>query len=558
MRPVVLVCVLSLFATTRTTVNLRSGDETVAELEAQYAQLLRRRAEKDFPDRSPMEISSERAEEDYFRKQLTQIPVSQLTTEKARLAYGIMKEDLESRLAVRICRRELWDISQTEGWQVGLAGLASNEAVATAADRQSALRNWQAAPKFIDTEIANLREGIAKGYTVPATIVGRVLRQVNAIIADPILLDSTAARSSDPDFAAKFRKLIASEILPALKRYRDFLAHDYAPHARTTLGISALPNGSACYAAYLRRYSTLQITPEEVYRRGEETVNQSTNEIKRLGEKLFATSDLHKIIVRSHSAKANRFQSKKELLGYAQRELERARSESAALFENLPTQPVVIKPLPAYQKNSGVSSHYEPQSDPSKPAVFWISLDDWKDETRASVEITVVHETFPGHHAQSVIARRDAPRSPIYGFIPNAAYVEGWANYAEQLAEDVGIVGDGYERIQRRVIFGRSLVLDSGVNVLGWSREQAERYAMETGLSRQTADDVIDRAVVEPGQLTSYELGGLEIRKLREQERHRLGSTFDLKTFHQEILDHGVVPLDTLRQLIEPPSYGSK
>lgn len=323
MRAVVLVCVLSLFATTRTTVKLRGGDETVAELERQYAHMLRHRAEEDFPNRSPEGIASRRAEEDYFREQLTQISVSQLTTKKARLTYAIMKEDLESRLAVRICRRELWDLSQTEGWQVALADLASNEAVATAADRQGALRHWQAAPKFIDTEIANLREGIASGYTVPATVAERVLRQVNALISDPSLLDSPAARSSDSDFAANFRKLIASEPVPALKRFRDFLAHDYAPHARATLGISALPNGTACYAAYLRRYSTLQITPQEVYRRGEETVNQSANEIKRLGGQLFATGDLQKIILRSHSAKANRFQSKKELLSYAQQELHR-------------------------------------------------------------------------------------------------------------------------------------------------------------------------------------------------------------------------------------------
>jgi uncharacterized protein (DUF885 family) len=430
-----------------------------------------------------------------------------------------------------------------------LADFAANAPVATARDRTNALQTWTEAPKFIAAEIANLREGVASGYTVPSSILDRVLRQVSRILADPKLLDSPAERSSDSDFAAKFRIVTARQVQPALRRFRDFLARHYSRHARTSLGISALPNGRACYAAYLRRYSTLQITPREVYGKGQATVAENTAAIEVLGRKLFATADLREIIRRSRSSADNRFKSKQELLAYAHQLLKRASKQSKMLFENPPAQEVIIKPLPTYQENSGVSSHYEPESEVSRPAIFWISLDDWNEQTRAAVEITVVHETFPGHHVQSAIARRDGPKSPLSGLISNAAYLEGWAHYAEQLAEEVGIDDDDYERIQRRVLLGRSLVFDSGINAFGWSRQRAEKYAMQVGISRQAADDAIDRVVVEPGQLTSYELGGFAINSLRQQEQQRLGAKFNAKRFHQDILEHGVVPLNAMPEL---------
>ena len=195
-----------------------------------------------------------------------------------------------------------------------------------------------------------------------------------------------------------------------------------------------------------------------------------------------------------------------------------------------------------------VSSHYEMNANERDPAIFWISTDDWKYETRGAAEITAVHETVPGHHLQIATARALQPPTQLGRLVFDSAYSEGWAHYAEQLSEEQGIDGDDYDLIQRRVVAGRSLVLDTGIHVYGWTREKAEAYAMETGMTKDQADDVIDRIAVEPGQLTSYEVGGLEILSLREEARERLGSRFTLVDFHQRVLEQGVIPLSALRK----------
>jgi len=241
------------------------------------------------------------------------------------------------------------------------------------------------------------------------------------------------------------------------------------------------------------------------------------------------------------------------MLAYSQTVLDRARAMAADLFLELPRQPVVILPLPAYQQHSGVTPHYEGNADGAAAATFWLPLDHWDSDTRAAAEITVVHETYPGHHVQTVAARAARPRSVLSVAVFNAAYVEGWANYAEQLAEESHIVDDDYERIQRRAVFGRSLVIDPGINVFGWSRDRAVAYAMEGGLSRESANDVVDRIAVEPAQLTSYELGGLEIRRLREAAQRVSGSRFDIRRFHQRVLEDGPLPLDVLHRKLETP-----
>ena len=206
-----------------------------------------------------------------------------------------------------------------------------------------------------------------------------------------------------------------------------------------------------------------------------------------------------------------------------------------------------MKPLPAYQQGSGVSSSYAANPNDSLPATFWIATDQWSAATRGAAEITAVHETFPGHHVQIATARELHPAGLLSKLVFNAAYAEGWANYAERLAEEQNIDFDDYERIQRCALAGRSLVIDPGIHAFGWTRERAEALAMATGMIRDQADDVIDRISVEPGQLTSYEVGGLEMLSLREAAKKKLGARFDIRAFHRCILEDGPLPLTMLR-----------
>jgi uncharacterized protein (DUF885 family) len=377
-----------------------------------------------------------------------------------------------------------------------------------------------------------------------------VLKQLDGLLStdpenSPFYLP--AKRANDPAFDRALRQEIEDRITPAILQYEKFLRTDYFPRARESPSLSALPNGSACYQAYLRRYTTSADTPEFVIALGKKIVIESTAEIQRIGSRLYGTASLPEIVRRSHDDPKSRFASSAQLLQFSKEIVQRAEQKSRNFFLQFPSQPVVVEPLPEYQNGSGVSSHYQANGNDRQPAMFWISTDDWANETRGSAEITAVHETVPGHHLQIATARRLQPPTKLANLAFNAAYVEGWANYAERLAEEQGIDGDDYERIQRRVLAGRSLVIDPGIHAFHWSRQKAEAFVMETGLSKEQADDMIDRIAVEPGQLTSYEIGGQEILSLRESARKRLGAKFDLRVFHQRVLEQGAIPLSALR-----------
>jgi uncharacterized protein (DUF885 family) len=177
-------------------------------------------------------------------------------------------------------------------------------------------------------------------------------------------------------------------------------------------------------------------------------------------------------------------------------------------------------------------------------------LDDWANETRGAAAVTVVHEAIPGHHLQTVIARTVKLPGAASEFSFNAAFVEGWANYAERLCEEAGIYDNPYAAVFRRSVLGESLMIDPAVHVMSWSRNRVRKYLKALGQTNQEADELIDRIAVQPAQLTSYETGGLEILALREEAKAALGSRFDIREFHQRVLESGDVPLSRLSEQV--------
>ncbi len=217
----------------------------------------------------------------------------------------------------------------------------------------------------------------------------------------------------------------------------------------------------------------------------------------------------------------------------------------------MPRQQVIIKPNQDFEDAAGVSSRYEDEPNPSKPAIFRISLVDWATLSRGDVEITTIHEGYPGHAFQKAMARELQAPSNLSRFVDFPAYSEGWARYAEGLGEEIGLYTSD-AKILRRVWPARGMVVDPGLHAMHWSREEAIAYLVSTGrYTPKSADDLVDRIAVMPGQLTSYDTGGLEIRALRQEAEIRLGKRFDLREFHKVVLEEGVVTLGELRKHVE-------
>ncbi len=504
-----------------------------------------------FADRTPPAIARQVAEEREELREVLCFDAGRLPPQ-ARATYATLREQLESDLQMRVCQPELWNVDHFDGWQSRFSEVAERQPVNSAVDREQALRRWGSLPHYVDVEIANLKLGLRNGYSAPQSVVRRVIRQMlEMTTGDPEKSPffSPAARSADPAFREAFRRLIVDRINPALRLYANYLAQDYLPRARETVAVSDLPNGRACYAAFLRANTTLARTPQQVFQLGEQTVSANLRQAEKIGQRTYPAADIQTLLQAIKTNPREHFQSKDELLSFSQSFLQRAKSITAAkLIPALPRQDVVIRPLPAFEESAGVGSRFQAEPDPAEPAVFLIKLGDQATETRAQAEITVVHETVPGHFLQKALAAKLQTPTKLSRFVENAAYSEGWARYAEALAEEGGIYDTDAAAILRRMWPARGMVVDPGLHVFHWTRQRAIDYMMESGrFTADEANDYVDRIAVMPGQLTAYDSGGLEIMALRAEAESKLGKRFELRAFNQAVLEEGVVPLGELR-----------
>ena len=382
------------------------------------------------------------------------------------------------------------------GWQVNDGYLVTIQPVGTDDARRDALARWGALPKYLDTEIANLREGIRQGYTAPKLAVRIVIDQVRALASTPLKdspFDSPAIRDKTPEFKKQFDALVAGQIIPAAKRYADFLEKEYLPAAREAIPVTANPNGAACYDASVLYHSSSPKTAKEVHELGVRQNERLVAEMKEIGERSFGTTDVPALLARLRTDPKYRFKSREEKIAYSQAALARAKAAVPSVFGLLPKADVVIKPYPAFREKNAPNEYNPPAEDGSRPAVFFISAYQAEKQSRVEDESTAFHETIPGHHLQGAIALERKEIHPIGRYIFNSGYVEGWALYAERLADELKLFSSDVDRLgmlSSQALRASRLVVDSGLHTLGWSRQQAIDYMLAAHGGRRARRDV--------------------------------------------------------------------
>jgi uncharacterized protein (DUF885 family) len=505
-------------------------------------------------DRSATARLAWEARQDVWLRRLARIDQATLMGTPEWVIYGQLKEKLESDRLLRVCQRNLWNVNQMFGWQVNLPRIAGQQPLGSPAEQEQALSRWRAFPQFIDVEIANLREGIRKGYLAPKRIVQLVTEQLDQVLAVPVEESPffpASARKGSPELRATWTTMVREKINPAIKRYRDYLATEYIRVARESLGVSANPNGRACYDASFRNLTTLNRSAKETSELGAQRVKRFDEEAKRIALERFHTGDLDAVEKQVKNDSARRFTSRDELLAFARDAVERGEKAAHQMFERFPRARVVVEPHPAYLERTASDQYFRAPTDGSRPAVYRINLYQPQEKLRADAETTAFHETFPGHHLQVGITNELPAGHPAARSLGNAAFSEGWARYAEGLAEELGLYSEDYARISRRRWPGRGMVVDPGIHVFGWTREQAVNYITASGRTKEDAEKLVDRIAVLPAQLTAYDTGGLEFEALRAHAQKTLGVRFDLRAFHDQVLGVGNVPFLMLRSVVD-------
>ena len=496
--------------------------------------------------------------EDQWRARLSRIDAHSLHGADVA-TFGMLKELLDASNQQRVCHAELWPLNQQSGLQIALPLLSQLQPVGTAPLREAALARWRAMPQFIDTEIATLREGLKQGYSLPKANVQAVVAQLDDLLkfapADSPFA-AIAARDSAPGFKDAVTAIVARQITPALTRYRTFLATDYLARARDTIAVAALPNGRECYRARVRGYATVDMDGKAVQDLGFEQMKQIEAQMQAIAPRAFGTSDVPALMDRLRTDPKYKFTTREEMIQVAERAVARAKAAMPKFLTRFPKADFQVDPCQPFEEKSGCPNSYVPGTpDGKRPGLYRINAGDPTSQPRLAAEGTAFHEGIPGHHLQIALAQERPDAHPITRYFGFSGFSEGWALYAERVADEMGLYSSDADRfgdLGEQALRAARLVVDPGLHVLGWSRQQAIDYmAAHLIYPRSYIESEVDRYIADPGQATAYMLGRLEIERLRAEATTRLGHRFDLRTFHDHLLENGALPLPMLRTQME-------
>ncbi len=446
--------------------------------------------------------------------------------------------------------------------------LDTQHAIETKDDADAYLSRLNAFATMMDQELEQVRHDVGLGVTPPDFVIDKTLIQMDAFLKTPAdqssLVQSLVRRAGEKnltgDYGAKATTLYAEKILPALARQAAFL-REQRPKATHDAGVTRLPNGAQYYRVSLKNYTTATIAAEVIHKTGLDLVTSLSADLDALlkaqglsqggvGARLAALTADPKYLYDNTDA------AKERLIADLNAKVVTVQAKLPDYFGKLPKAKVEIRRVPKAIEAGAPGGYYEAGSlDGTRPGAYYINLRDTAEQPSWTLSTLTYHEAIPGHHLQISIAQ-EADSPLIRKLVFYSAYAEGWALYAEQLADEMGLydhdpmgkLGYLHDALFRAV----RLVVDSGMHSKRWSREQAIQYMVETvGDKDSAATTEIERYCVWPGQACGYMLGKIEILRLREEAEKKLGSRFDLRKFHDAILKPGAMPLDVLAQVVD-------
>jgi uncharacterized protein (DUF885 family) len=502
-------------------------------------------------DKSMAAVAAWQAREDAWLGELEAIGEPGKTGSKDWVSFGILHSALARSIAARVCRTELWSASSATAWHTVVPSIFEIQPVDTPELQQQALDRLGRLAVYIDTEIENLREGLALGFSAPRVTVATVPGQIRSLLNDDSPLLSPGKRAGNPEFAENLRAVFANETSPALERFALFLEEEYLPQAREEIALSFNPDGSDCYPALVRYFSTIEPSAEEVHRLGLQQIEGIRAEMQAIIDDYFPGESIESLMKNLNLDPEYTFQTREEVLDYSLESLVAAKAKMADAFGILPKADVLIKPYPAYRESTGTGEYHSSSEDGSRPGIYYIAVVNPQHRSRAGQQSVLYHETYPGHHLQGAIALELGDRvHPIARYLWNSGYGEGWALYSERLADELGLYTGPLDRmglLSDQAARAARLVVDSGIHTMGWTRQQAVDYMLaNTAWPPGDIEAEINRYIAFPGQATAYMLGMLEIRRLRTLAERELGADFDLREFHDRVLENGSITLPML------------
>ena len=504
-------------------------------------------------DVSPAAIAHRHAEDLEYLARLQAISPAGFP-EQDQLSHDLMLAQLQQRLTDYGFKEYEMPVDQFNGIQIGIADLANAVPLDTVKHYEDYIARLHQIPRVFTQTEEVLRLGMKDNLMPVKFLLEKIPVQCSGIISsDPFLipLKKFPAGFTDADKARLTKEItdaVNTEVLPAYKQFSAFIATDYAPHGRTTLAVNSLPDGQKRYQNDIHRLTTTSLTPEEIHQIGLSEMTRIEGEMTVL-----AKSQGYPDIAAFRAAiKANpKYQatSSEQIVADFRKYIAQMQPKLPQLFTYIPGAPVTVEPIPAY--DAGAATHYQSGTpDGKRPGRVSVAVTDPTHRLLVNAEAVAYHEGIPGHHMQISVAQTLSGLPKFRLHSGNSGYVEGWALYAEQLGKEVGFYQDpvsDFGRLSSELFRAVRLVVDTGIHSEGWSRDKAVQFMRDSGaVDEPTIQSEIDRYIAWPGQACSYKLGQLKFRELRDRAKKELGPAFDLRTFHDEMLSGGALPLDLL------------
>lgn len=485
------------------------------------------------------------------------------------LSYALFVRQREDDIAEAAFPRHLMPLNQFYSFANQFAVLgsgASAQPFKTVKDYDDWLARAGQMPAIFDQAIVNMREGLKTGVVMPRVLMEKVLPQLKqqqvAKLEDsafwkPInAFPETFSAAERERLTAAYSTLLNEQLLPAYQRLHDFVATEYLPGTRDTVGLGALPGGAEWYAFLVRQNTTTELTPEQIHQIGLDEVARIQAEMRKVQAELGIEGSLPEFFAAMKANPSHYFTSEDELLEAYRAFRAQVDPKLPALFDLQPKADFEIRAVEAFRAASASAGSYSgPSEDGSRPGVFYVNTFDLQARPRWALESLYLHEAAPGHHFQIALQRELTGLPKFRRFSGETAYAEGWGLYAESLGKELGVYTDPvmyFGALDAELWRSIRLVCDTGLHAKGWTRQQTLDYMYANSPAEPTrAVSEAERFMAIPGQALAYKIGQLRIRALREKAEAALGDAFDVRGFHREVLKDGSLPLDVLEAKID-------
>ncbi len=478
--------------------------------------------------------------------------------------YVALKSMLELELAAEPFQDDEWTINPLHGPTTWLAEFSERQPLHPRGAFERLLERFRGSANLFATVEQRLSDGIAKGMTASRIGVGRLTAQLQRILATPPEKSAFIPSGPPPEgmtqeqFDRQKQELadvVEKIVYPALGRHADFLEKTYLPVARTTPGLCGMPGGAEYYRYLIRLYTGRGDSPEDIHELGRQEIRRLHAEMVEIGQRERGATSIRDIVETIKARKDQYLPDRKALLEYNRELLERAQAALPDYFGRLPARQCEVRPVERFREIDAPSGFYSRAPDDGlRPAYYNVNTHHPHQRPIFNLEALAFHEAVPGHHLQIAIAQ-DLHKLPAFRrHLGQTAYVEGWALYAERLADEMGLYSSQLARfgmLNYQVWRAARLMIDTGIHAMGWSREKAISELLAcTAHGEAEAVIEVDRYICMPGQALSYMIGRMAIDALRSTAEAALGPQFDLKQFHDVVLEHGAIPLATLEGIV--------